>query len=57
MDDTKSGGLVSRLSAWLRRPFASDMDAMHWFLFFGLVLAIAFLWSRLLHYVNKGIEA
>lgn len=57
MDDTKSGGLVTRFAAWLRRPFAADMDAMHWFLFFGLVLVIAFLWSRVLHYVNKGIEA
>lgn len=57
MDDTKSSGLLTRLFAWVRRPFSTDMDAMHWFLFFGLVLCISFLWSRILHFVNKGIEA
>lgn len=57
MGDTQNGGVVTRFCAWLRRPFSSDMDATHWFLFFGLILVIVFLWSRILHYVNKGIEA
>lgn len=57
MDDTQTGGVVTRISAWLRRPFATDMDATHWFLFFGLILCVAFLWSRVLHFINKGIEA
>ena len=57
MDDTKSGGLVTRMTAWIKKPFSSDMDAMHWFLFFGLIIVISFLWSRVLFYINKGIEA
>lgn len=57
MDDTnQNGGLITRITAWLRAPFAANMDATHWFLFFGLILVIVFMWSRILHYVNKGIE-
>lgn len=56
-DDPHNGGVISRMSAWLRRPFSGDMDATHWFLFLGLILVIVFLWSRILHYINKGIEA
>lgn len=56
MDDTQSGGLIARMVAWVKRPFSGDMDALHWFLFFGLILVIVFLWSRILFYINKGIE-
>lgn len=56
MDDTKSGGTIERFAAWMRRPFSGDMDAVHWFLFLGLILIAVFLWSRIMHYVNKGIE-
>ena len=53
MDET---GLIPRFAAWMKKPFSGDMDATHWFLFFGLMLAITFLWSRILHYINKGVE-
>lgn len=56
MNDTQNGGVISRFSAWLRRPFSGDMDAVHWFLFLGLILIAVFLWSRIMHYINKGIE-
>jgi hypothetical protein len=57
MDETQSGGLVTRMVAWVKKPFNTDMDAFHWFLFFGLIIIISFLWSRVLFYINKGIEA
>ncbi len=49
-------GLIPRIQGWLKRPFSGDMDAAHWFLFFGLILCVSFLWSRILYYVNKGLE-
>jgi hypothetical protein len=30
---------------WLRQPYSTDMDAFHWFLFFGLMIAISILWG------------
>lgn len=56
MDDTQNGGLVTRISAWLKRPFTDDMDVFHWFLFLGMSLVLTFLWTRIIFYINKGIE-
>jgi hypothetical protein len=52
----ENSSLVARFAGWLKKPFSGDMDATHWFLFFGLMLVIVFLWSRILHYINKGVE-
>jgi hypothetical protein len=54
--DKNQGGLATRFGAWLKSPFSGSMDAFHWFLFFGLIIVIVFLWSRILHYINKGVE-
>ncbi len=56
MDNTSSGGLMTRFTAWVKKPFSGDMDALHWFLFLGLVLVAVFLWSRIMFYVKKGVE-
>jgi hypothetical protein len=56
MDSTPSGGLATRFTAWVKKPFSGDMDALHWFLFLGLVLVAVFLWSRIMFYVKKGVE-
>lgn len=42
---------------WLGKPFAADMDAFHWFLFFGLLIAVSVLWSFVLKHTLGGIEA
>lgn len=42
--------------AWLKKPFSTDMDALHWFLFFGLFIAISIGWSFVLSHTVKGIE-
>jgi len=34
--------------AWWAHPFSADMDAPHWFYFFGLILVIATLWGLVL---------
>jgi len=34
---------------WLKKPFDQDGTALNWFLFTGLMLAIGWLWSRVIH--------
>lgn len=36
---------------WLHKPFDEDMDAVHWFLFLGLLIAISILWGLALRTV------
>lgn len=33
---------------WLKQPFQADMDAFHWFLFWGLLIVIGVMWSLIL---------
>jgi len=33
---------------WAKRPFSADMDAIHWFYFFGLLIVIAAMWGMIL---------
>lgn len=42
---------------WLSKPFSVDMDAFHWFLMFGLLIAISVLWSFVLKHIVGGIES
>jgi len=37
---------------WLHRPFKEDGSALDWFLFVGLMLAISWLWSRILQRIG-----
>lgn len=36
---------MDNFKQWLNQPFSADMDAFHWFLFFGLLIAISILWG------------
>ena len=47
---------LSDFKDWLKRPFATDMDAFHWFLFFGLIVVISILWSLVLRHTLGGVE-
>lgn len=38
---------------WLASPFSADMTALHWFLFIGLLLVIAFAWGMILRTVKE----
>lgn len=42
---------------WLNQPFSADMDAFHWFLFFGLIIAISILWGFALRTVATVTSA
>lgn len=53
MDDTNnSGGLVSRLTAFLKRPFQEEMGAGQWVLFTILVVTVAVFWCRILSHID-----
>lgn len=40
----QTGGVMSRVSAWVAHPFTEDMDLVHWFLFLGMVIIAVILW-------------
>lgn len=44
---------MEEFRAWLKRPYNEDMDALHWFLFFGLLIAISILWGMALRVVSE----
>lgn len=56
MNDNSNPGLMTRIGGWLKLPFATNMDAEHWFLFLGLILVLLFLWSRIMHYIEEGVK-
>ena len=36
---------------WLKKPYNEDGSAIDWFLFIGLMIVIAWIWSRILERV------
>lgn len=46
----------NNFKAWLQSPFAEDMNAFHWFLFFGLLIAISTMWGLVLTHTLGGIK-
>ena len=45
-----------RFKDWLAKPFSVDMDAFHWFLLWGLLIAISIAWAFILRHVLGPIE-
>lgn len=37
---------------WFARPFSTDMDAVHWFLFLGLIVVLLSLWSLIFRHIE-----
>jgi hypothetical protein len=48
------GSIVDDFKAWLSRPFSPDMDALHWFLFLGLLIVLMGLWRVILVHVTES---
>lgn len=44
--------VIEKTKAFLGQPFRADMDAAGWFLFFGLLLVIAFAWGLILRHLK-----
>lgn len=47
-NETQGKGLVSRLMAFIKQPFQSEMDLGQWVLFTILIVTVAVLWCRVL---------
>ncbi len=45
--------MLSTFQSWLARPFSTDQDALHWFLFVGLILVTMILWGMVLRIVGE----
>ena len=45
-------GYVSRIKQWAAMPFSSQMSVTGWFLFLGLIIVIAYLWTRVLRHIS-----
>lgn len=46
--------MLETLKDWARRPYNDDMDALHWFLFLGLLGAISVLWALILGSIKRA---
>lgn len=46
--------MLDDLKAWAQSPFSADMDALHWFLFFGLLITISVLWGLILSSIRRA---
>lgn len=47
--------MLARFSEWTKEPFRTDMDAFHWFLFFGLLILIMALWRFILAHLKGAV--
>jgi hypothetical protein len=36
------------IKSWLGQPYSDDMDALHWFIFFGFLIVLSILWGIVL---------
>jgi hypothetical protein len=47
--------IFGSIENWFRKPFDSQGSAFGWFLFFGLLLLIAFTWGKILRGIQVAI--
>lgn len=45
--------MLDTFKNWIAKPFATDMNAGQWFLFFGLLVAIAAGWHMILRAIDE----
>lgn len=50
MGDNKPVDKLHGVVAWSAHPFSSDMPALDWVLWLGLIIATAIAWTRLIHH-------
>jgi hypothetical protein len=46
----------NEFKSWAKQPFSADMDALHWFYFFGLLIVISVLWGLVLRALRDATE-
>jgi hypothetical protein len=45
-------GLVSRVMAWLKQPFTTNMDVAQWGIFVLFLMCVCIFWTRVLRDVG-----
>jgi hypothetical protein len=53
---TEKDGITGRISSFLAQPFKANGTVLDWFLFLGVVIVAAFLWSRIISEIAKGVD-
>lgn len=46
--------MLADLKQWWSQPFSTDMDALHWFYFVGLLLLIGVAWGYILRILKTA---
>lgn len=45
--------MLKEFTDWIKKPYASDMNAWHWFAFVGLILAIMMIWGLVIKRISE----
>ena len=48
--------MLANFQDWLKKPFSSDMDALHWALFYGLLIVIEVAWGFVLRAIRGPLS-
>lgn len=48
--------MIDDFKKWAASPFSADMDALHWFYFLGLLIALSTLWGLTLRSIKGAVE-
>jgi hypothetical protein len=48
--------MLQNFQDWLKQPFSANMDTLHWFLFFLLIIVIATFWRLVLNHILEGVS-
>lgn len=43
---------MSSILEFINRPYSSDMTALKWFAFMGMILLFLFAWSRIINMIS-----
>lgn len=54
-NNNNNGGFVSNTISWFQHPFQTQGSALNWWLFVGLILIAAWMWTRILDKINQGL--
>jgi hypothetical protein len=52
----QDNSLWAGFKTWFNQPFSTDMSAVHWFYFWGLIIFIAVAWTFVLRHIFEGVE-
>jgi hypothetical protein len=51
----RRANMFKNFTDWIKEPFRSDMDTLHWFLFLGLLIVLMGFWRIILRHITEGL--